>query len=170
MKNKDSISSVIKLVVLQILGIFFFSGVGSCFFRFYRSDVLECFAQSGVDVKCFSLLPPGYTLGRLMTEQASYLLYGIAFGFVLVAVLNLVRKKSVLYLLGVVGLTVLLFFSGAFKSGRVMDDWLTSFGNLFTKNNGVANIIAAICYFIFGVICIWFSVRSISFRKKKQAA
>ncbi|MDR0803305.1 hypothetical protein [Fluviicola sp.] len=169
MKNRNIISAV-KLVVFQIFGVFFFSGVGSCFFRFYRSDVIECFAQSGVDVNCFSLLPPGYTLGKLMTEQTGFLLYGIAFGFALVAILNLVRKKSILYLLSVVGVTVLLFFTGFYKLGRAMDDWLRFFGNLFTKSIGTANLIAAICYFILGVVCIWLSVKTISLKKKNQVA
>ncbi|WP_343748661.1 hypothetical protein [Fluviicola sp.] len=163
-----NIGNTVKLVVFQILGVFFFSGVGSSFFGFYHSDVLECFAKSGAGADCFRLLPAGYTLGKFMTEQANAFLYGIVFGFVLVAVINLAKKKSILNLILVVGLTVLLFFIGFYKLSRTTDNWFKSFGGLFTESIGTANLIAAIAYFVLGSVCIWLSVKTFS-RKKKVA-
>lgn len=154
-----NISKAVVSIILQLLGVFFFSGAGSCFYAFYRSDVIECFAKSGAGADCFSLLPQGYTLGKFMTEQTNSFLYGIVVGFVLVAVINLVKKKNILNLLLVVGLTVLLFFSGFYKLSRTTDNWLRSFGSVFTDSIGTENLIASIGYCILGGICIWLSVK-----------
>lgn len=164
MRVKSSFN-LIKTLILQVLGVFFFSISGARFYAVYRAGLIDCFSKKGAEsADCWDQIP-GYTIGKLMTEMFYSPLYGIIFGFIVIGILNVRKKQPILRTLLMVGLTVLLFLVGFYKLSRPLGLYLLSFGNIFSNDFGIANLIAGICSLILGIVCVWWSMRVI----QKQA-
>lgn len=150
----------IRIILFQLLALQLFSDAFFRFYYFLKADLCDCVLSSKSREESY-LCWEHYSdkpLGELISEPIHYLLYGLLFGIVVISIFNALKRRSVFNTILIVILYILLMFTGAF-SGRYLDSWIYSFGNLFSKRIGISNLIASLIAFSSALLLVWLSVK-----------
>lgn len=123
-----------KLILFQIGFLYFFSQAADRLYYSWNYEISECMYQNGIESGLMCLdKHPGYTVTGLLVGHIYYMFGGFLLGFLIIGIVNRIKKKHVLNVILVLILYVLLWFGGAFKFTHSLDMPLISFTGNFTQ-------------------------------------
>lgn len=152
-----------KLIVPQILFLYFFSNAAERFYYTWHSELFECFYkhrnESGMP--CFEKYH--LELGRVsdfLVGPVYTMLFGLLIATLIIAIVNWIRNKSVFNTLLVLVVYVILFLIGIFRFTNDLDSLILKFAAFFTQKFWTMNFIVVQIYFVTAVLLLWLSIRS----------
>lgn len=150
----------LKLILLQILFLYFFSHAAYQFYYLINYEISECLYKYRGELgrQCFEK-NPGYTISDLLTYPIYYMLCGLLLAMMMIVFIN--RRKKIYFLNTVVVCVLYLVFhlSGLFKFYRDLDFLLILFGGFFSDKFWVMNLITVHIYLLSAMVLIWLSVK-----------
>lgn len=152
-----------KLIIPQILFLYFFSNAAKRFYYTWHSELFECFYKSRNEsgMPCFEKYHLQMArVSDFLVEPVYMMLFGLLIATVITAIVNRIRKKSVFNTLLVLILYVILFLIGIFRFTNDLDSFLLRFAQLFTHQFWTMNFIVVQIYFVTAVLLLWVSIRS----------
>nr|WP_294860338.1 hypothetical protein [uncultured Fluviicola sp.] len=158
----------IKLILLQILFLYFFSQAADRFYYSVNCEIMECFYTSDPDLRglCFEKYP-GYNLSDLFSHPIYYMLLGLLIAMIIDGILNWKRKVYFLNTVIVCVLYIVLHLTGFFRFTRDLDSLLISFGRIFSDKFWVMNLITFQIHLLSAILMIWLSLKSNALKKEK---
>jgi hypothetical protein len=150
----------IRLILFQILFLYFLSQTTDRFYYTLNYEFYECLYNHGSELggQCFEKYP-GYTLSDLWTYPIYFMLGGLLLAMIITGFVNWKKKKYFLNTLLVCVLYITLHFAGFFKFTRDLDLLLMSFGNIFSDKFWVMNLITVQIHLFSSILMIWLSVK-----------
>lgn len=148
----------IRLIIFQCLALHLFGNAVFRFYYFLNADLYECLFKSDPKLAfhCIDAYP-NLTLGSLIEGPIYFTLFGLGLGGILIIIVNRVKRKSFLNTLLVLFISILLMIYGGF-SNRYLDSWIYLFGQIFSSEIWLSNLIASLTSLVLGSALVWQSV------------
>jgi hypothetical protein len=149
-----------KIILVQFIGcIFLIQGIQNLYFA-TQTEKFYCYIEyfKNPKCKCFQRLGLNRIVGEFMSDIYLWFFYGFVFGMILIFIINWKKNR---HLLNSILLFVLLFclFLVRFFRNEYVNLIFRQFGNIFTQDFGVQNIIGGIIYTLIGSLLLWKSYR-----------
>ena len=149
----------LKLILIQLLGIFFFIEGIQKFYIASDAERFMCLLKYDINSECWKNLNSTFTtLGDFLALRAYWSFGASVIGILIVSLINLKNKTSFLNTCFVFLLVVLIFPTGIFFRG-IISDYFNYFGALFTKDYQYSFIISGIIFTLIGSLLMWKSYR-----------
>ena len=150
----------LKIILTQFIGcIFLIQGIQNlyfatqtekfyCYIKYFKNPKCECYQRMGLNG----------IVGEFMSDVYLWFFYGFVIGIILIFIINWRKNR---HLLNSILLFVLLFclFLSRFFRNEYVGLIFRQFGNIFTQDFGVQNIIGGITYTLIGSLILWKSYR-----------
>lgn len=149
----------LKLILIQLLGIFFFiEGIQKIYIA-SDAERFMCLLKYDVNSECWKNLNSTFTtLGDFLAKRAYWSFGAFVIGILIISLINLKNKKPFLNTFFVFLLAFLIFPTGIFFRGKI-SDYFNYFGGLFAKNYQYSFIISGIIFTLIGSLLMWRSYR-----------
>lgn len=150
----------LKLILLQILFLYFFAQAADRLYYTWNYEIMECLYRSGSELgeQCFEKYPE-YKITDLIVQPFYFMLYGLLIALIISGILNWKKKAHFLNTVLVFVLYIALLLSGVFKFTKDLGLLLNSFGDLFSDNFWAMNLMPLQIYLLAAIIVIWLSVK-----------
>lgn len=158
----------LKLIVFQILFLYFFSQAADRLYYSLNYEIYECIYRYGPELgrQCFGKYPD-YELSDLFTYPIYFMVCGLLLGMIITGFVNWRKKNHFLNTVLVFVLYIGLHFVGAFKFTKDLGLFLNSIGGFFSNKFWAINLITLQIYLLSAILMIWLSVKSYSSKKEK---